>query len=180
VLQTARNPRYWVPMLVLIAVIGISPLLAGGGSSDASGGPSKPAPTAAPPTRVATAAPTSTPEPDLDDVLIDSRRALDLAKLADALELYRQRYRVYPGTGGEVVTVCASQGNAGCALTSVATQSLSFNDGEGNAYWYASDGSTYFVLASRVEIARDESACPADLPAELAGGSVLCVRNGGN
>ncbi len=120
----------------------------------------------------ATVTPQAVATPGIDEILLDSRRKLDLARIRDALEAYRQKFGTYPRTNGAAATLCAKAGDAGCALSAVSS-GLPFNDGQ-HDYWYESDGQT-FTLFSRLQIADASSACPAGAPRELAGGPVFCL-----
>jgi hypothetical protein len=172
--ESVRDPRYWVPIAALLGVIAISLAFRGGSSDD---GQELASPPASPIEATATtaSAPTAAakPTPELDDVLLDSRRALDLAKLAEILDTYRQRNGAYPSTAGVLVTMCARGGDAGCAVTTVA-RDIPFNDGE-LPYWYASDAKTA-TLVAHAEIESDSTACPTAIPAELASGALICLQ----
>lgn len=175
---SVRNPRYWLPIFVLVAVIVVSTAFAlvedGNDATLVTNPPASAIETPA----AAAASPTPAPAPDLYQVWYDARRALELGKLHDALIAYKTRFGAYPSTGGAAQTICAKPSDAGCALSNVATD-LSYTDGE-FPYWYASDGATYYKLISKAEIAGDTGQCPDDLPAELAGGPVICLDGTGD
>lgn len=157
-----RDPRYLVPLGLLVAVIMIS-FMAGRGDTHAQSGA---------PRHAVTAVPVATP----DDAAVDLRRTGDLGRLSDALAVYHDRNGVYPSTRGAIMQICGADTDAGCALKAVAAR-LTFADA-GDPYYYASDGARY-VLISRARAASDTSACPVGLPAELVAGPVICRSGGG-
>ena len=174
-----RDPRYLLPLGILVGVILASAIIVHVDAGQATGTP--PIATIELPaqsTSTATVAAPAPVTPGLDDVLLDSRRALDLGELRDALTMYKKKNGAYP-LGGDVVTpVCAQDSDAGCVL-SLVSPGIAFTDGK-LPYWYASDGETYFVVIARAQIPADESQCPASLPPALVGTPVLCLRGGGS
>ena len=153
-----RDPRYLLPLGLLVAVIMIA-FVAGRGNTHAQTG------------ALHHALPAATPPPTPDDAAIDQRRNGDLQRLTDALALYAKRNGNYPSTHNAIMQVCGAETDAGCALKAVAPD-LIFSDG-GDPYYYASDGNR-FVLVSRAKGASDAGACPVGLPAELVAGPVIC------
>jgi type II secretory pathway pseudopilin PulG len=165
-----RDPRYIVPLAVLICVIGVSAAL-GRSASNAAGEP-----VASTPTAEATAAPTATPlGPSQEDAALDARRRSDLAAIAVALDAYRTRNGSYPSTQNDFATLCAQAFDAGCLLTTV-TKQLPAND-RTYPYWYQSDGTTY-TLFSRLQTAVADSDCPAQTPPALANMPTVCLSGG--
>jgi hypothetical protein len=153
-----RDPRYLLPLGLLVAVIMIS-FVAGRGNTHAQTG------------ALHHATVTATPQPTPDDAIIDARRTGDLQRLTDALAVYVKRHGEYPSTHNAIMQVCGSDTDAGCALKAVAPD-LIFSDA-GDPYYYASDGNRY-VLISREQATSDACACPVGLPAELVAGPVIC------
>ena len=118
---------------------------------------------------------TATP-PSYASVLLDTKRQLDLARLGDALEAYRQRTGAYPSSYGNFTTFCVAPLDAGCLV--VATRrDLPTTDGL-SPYWYQSDGVTY-ALFSRAESVSPDEQCPGDVPPALESGPVFCLTSGG-
>lgn len=168
-------------MLLLAAVIGVSVAFSGRDDGDGRLGNAPASPVDATATLpqagdAPTATPRPLPTPGLDEVLQDARRALDLGELRDALRLYRERFGVYPSTANVVTTLCGDAGDAGCALRDI-DQALPFGDGE-YAYWYKSDGITYYRLIARAQTETGDRQC-GDLPPELAAAPVMCLYFGG-
>ena len=157
-----RDPRYLLPLGLLVAVTMLSFML-GRGDTHAQSSAPKHAP-------VATAAANVTP----DDTSVDARRASDLQRLSNALGEYRQRNNTYPSTRNAITQICARDADAGCALKAIAAD-LRFSDGD-EPYYYASDGAR-FVLMARAKVGGDGRACPVGLPAELAAGAVICMTS---
>lgn len=155
----------------LIAIAGIA-LIAGA----LTGGDDAAANVVASPTAVP-ATPTATPRPLSDaQVLIDTRRVLDLNALAGALEEYRTQEGAYPSTENNLMTVCASAFDPGCLLLTI-DPDLSADDGY-EPYWYRSDGASY-VLFAQIERADPDHPCPEELPAALRTGDVYCIQSEG-
>jgi hypothetical protein len=161
--ELLRDPRYLVPLAILVAVLLLS-VAWGRGNRSVSG--TEPAdPTAG--TLDAGVAPPS--------LTADGRRSFDLSRIRDALAVYRQRYGGFPGTANVTTTLCAQPTDAGCALGGVVRR-LRFADGAGRPYWYVSDGATYYALIAASDADGDPGMCPTPLPVEVAGGPVMCVR----
>ncbi len=159
--EMSRDPRYLLPLAILLGVIVVSAVLVERAPRHARA--------AAHPAATAAAG-----APPLDDVLIDSRRALDLARLREALTKYHDDKGVYPATGGKLVTMCATPDDVGCAVAPTAI-ALPFSDGT-QPYFYASDGATYFALVAHAQIAsHDRTECLTDLPPDLKDAPLLCV-----
>ena len=149
-----RDPSYVVSLAVLFGVIAVSLGFAAGSSSASAPSPS------------------AVPSPTLAQVLLVSRRALDLSADAAALETYRARYDAYPSSEGLFMTFCNLAYDPGCRVISV-TEKISAGDGT-YPYWYRSDGKTYTLFA-QVETPLANNHCPAELPPLLASLPVLCV-----
>jgi len=165
VIDAVRDPRYVLPLALLVAIIVVSAVLRTSPSGEASKA-----------TPAATPAPVRTP--GLDEQLLDSHRAFDLAAIAQTLEAYRAQNGAYPSTGADVQLLCAVGDNVGCVLRSY-NRSLPASDGI-FGYWYRSDGAA-FTLYAHADIKPATDDCPPPLPAALAGGYVLCVNSkGGN
>jgi hypothetical protein len=131
---------------------------------------------AAAPTASAAPSATTLPArtPTLPETFEDARRALDLADVRDALAGYVAFFGKYPSTGGGFQTLCAQPSDAGCTLNKYA-RNLPLSDGT-HAYWYASDGRSFTVLA-RVAVPPREDNCPDDLPATLRDTPVYCISD---
>jgi hypothetical protein len=161
--------------LLAVTVCALALVLSQGGDEDAlaSGAPSPPAATA---TRAAaTSVPTPVPTVSAAS-LADTKRLLDLDALSVALERFQAWVGAYPTTGGAYQTVCTRAQDAGCVLLRSEPE-LSLVDGEGEPYWYQSDGTTYTLLAG-VVVAPANSKCPAALPQALASLPVACITGG--
>jgi len=167
VLTTFRDPRYFGPFAALIGVIVLSAVLAGrsGGASAA------PQATA---TVTATAVPRVARTPGADEVLLDTRRFIDLNKLADTLKTLRQKDGAYPTSGGVYKPICFAAGDPACMLPSLAGK-IPASDGQ-YAYYYRSDGAT-FTLVAHTQVWPQHDNCPADVPAAFDGGPVLCITD---
>jgi hypothetical protein len=163
--EMLRDPRYLLPLALLLLVIAISFALGRGNTHAQSNMPI---------VRVSAGAAVGTAT--ADDAAIDARRTADLQRLKEALVLYRRRRGAVPSTNNAIVPACVVPTDAGCAL-SVAQNDLHYADG-GDPYWYASDG-TRFVLIAPMKSAADASDCPPGLPAELAVGPLFCLKGGG-
>lgn len=170
-----RDPRYLLPLGVLVGVILASATLAHTNTSDATGTPPL-ATVEAPHTPISKSTDTirAVATPGLDDVLLDSRRALDLARLRDAAIAYKAAHGTYPASRDVVSPVCAQPSDAGCVLSTIAPD-LAYTDGK-LPYWFASDGATDFVVIARAQIPTDTSQCPSPLPPALSAAPVLCLR----
>ncbi len=105
-----------------------------------------PSPTIAPEQATATMA-ALTGDADRDVI-----RLQDLAKIKEALEVYRDEHGGYPNTQGNIQTLCAFIGaDEGCALKEVLDPLPEdpLGDPGTNGYWYASNGATYTLYAVR-------------------------------
>jgi hypothetical protein len=169
VIDTIRDPRYSLPLAVLICVIVVSAVL---GRTGTQASTAQDAPAASGPTVVSSPAPSG---PSAADVALDTRRRDDLASVAGALDAYRAKAGVYPSTQGDFATLCVRAFDAGCLLTTV-TKQLAASDGA-YPYWYQSDGKTY-TLFTRLQTAMDANGCPAQAPPALASVSIYCLSGG--
>jgi hypothetical protein len=157
-----RDPRYLVPLGVLVAVILISAVLGRAAeSTDAPAGSD---------VRSSGVAPTP------DASLRDLQRTGDLFRVRDALEAYRSQHGAVPSTGNVLMALCEDRDDPGCSLESIDHQ-LKFSY-DGDRYWYASDGQRFVVIA-RADQAAPTNECPVGLPREIAGKPIICVRGGG-
>jgi hypothetical protein len=174
---TLRDPLYSAALATLAIIAIVAGAIAAAdrtsGASPADAPPAATATSTAPPASTRVPIATATPA---ENIWADSQRLLDLANVRDALQTYRARNGAYPSTDGDFSTLCARSLDAGCLLLSVAPD-LKAGDGD-EPYWYASDGTTYTLLAV-VSAPPETSGCPADLPAELRGRPVACVSTGG-
>ena len=118
--------------------------------------------------------PTTEPPPPMPDgAAIDARRAQDLAKVRDALLVYRRQHGKFPVTKNGITTLCATSSDPGCVLASV-PGGAPFADGD-QPYWFLSDG-TRVVLIARAQTASNTSQCPPALPVALTGVPVMCLK----
>ena len=165
-----RDWRRLLPYAPVAAVIIV--IVAALGTDLAFGGPSKPkVDNTAPPPEIAratidaapvsptpyvppsTATPTIAPTP-LPEFITESRdktRMDDLAKIAAALEQYREQEGEYPSNGGAIQTMCTYQEfDAGCKLKDVLDPLPEdpLGDAAKNGYWYSSDGKKFAVIAA--------------------------------
>lgn len=170
-LKAALSDRVYVVWSgALIAIAGIALVIGALTTSDPAGANVVASPTVGPePT--ATARPLSSAQ-----VLIDTRRILDLAAAADALETYRGAQGHYPSTENNLTTLCAGAFDPGCLLLAV-DPDLSAGDGY-EPYWYRSDGAAY-VLYAQIERADPAHACPDEVPDDLRAGEVYCIGSEG-
>lgn len=170
--KAALTDRFYIVWSgALVAIAGIA-LIAGA----LTGGDDAAATVVASPTAVpATATPTPRPLSDAQ-VLIDTRRVLDLNAIAEALEAYHEREGSYPSTEDNLMTVCASGFDPGCLLLTIDPK-LSATDGY-EPYWYRSDGASW-VLFAQIERANPAHPCPEEVPADLRAGDVYCIRSEG-
>lgn len=175
--QVLRDRTYLIGLAVLAAVLALSVAFGGGSSSSApeqvAGSPSATATGTAP-------LPTSTvpvpPTPTLTQVLLDSKRAFDLARDAAALELYRKRLGSYPSSNDEFLHFCTLAFDPGCQLISV-TKDFAGGDAV-HPFWYRSDGKTYTIFA-QAETTVANNNCPKELPPLLTDVPVLCISPAG-
>jgi hypothetical protein len=111
--------------------------------------PVSPTPYVPPPTATPTAAPTALPEFIAQSR--DKTRLDDLAKIAGALEQYREQEGEYPSNGGAIQTMCTYQEfDAGCKLKDVLDPLPEdpLGDPAKNGYWYSSDGKGFALIAA--------------------------------
>ena len=113
--------------------------------------------------------------PSYGDVLADTQRLLELAKVRDALAAYHAQRGSYPSTGGVFETVCEEPVDSGCELREVDSSVPSGFNGE--PFWYESDGTRYTLFA-RVATTPSEDSCPDETPPALGGAYVVCVQEG--
>ena len=154
-------------LMVLAAVAGVA------SRADSAAESTESAPTATATLARPTGTPTATPTQG--EIVQDSRRRLDLARNAEALELYHKQRGSYPSTTDEFQTFCSKQWDAGCQVLSV-TSDISGSDGE-TPYWYRSDGASYAMFAPS-QTPPDGDACPNELPPALADEPVFCLIGG--
>jgi hypothetical protein len=177
IVRALRDPLYSIPVAALIcaAITAASFLLfSSEGSADVSNVPPQATVSAAAPTATRAAA-TATAQPSYGDVLADTQRLLELAKVRDALEAFLDERGSYPTTNGAFSTLCETPSEAGCQLLSI---DPSIPEGyEDELFWYQSDGATYTLFA-RVAVAPAASGCPDEVPPALEGGHVSCIRGG--
>ena len=169
-MRTFRDPTYLIALAALIGLLVASVVLALTYSSAAGGAPVA----AVAPTPVPTPAPTAIPTPTLAQVLLDSRRALDLQQDATALEAFRASRGAYPTSENNFMTFCNFAFDPGCQLALV-TKKISGGDGT-YPYWYRSDGAA-FTLFAQVETQPADNGCPAAVPPLLTGVPLLCINS---
>src|SRR5581483_747650 len=111
--------------------------------------------------------------PGPGDVLLDARRQLDLATDRDALLAWATIYGAFPDTGGTLTTLCDSPRDAACPVAGAATD-MPVGDRE-FPYWYASDGSTFTLLA-RVQTPPVRDDCPPHIRDVVGDTPVFCLN----
>jgi hypothetical protein len=82
----------------------------------------------------------------------DAVRVQDLTAIQAALEQFRSEEDEYPSTNGNIQSLCVFEdSDAGCALRDVLDPIPQdpLGDPAGNGYFYASDGQTYVLYATR-------------------------------
>jgi hypothetical protein len=132
-----------------------------------------------PPTATVTAGPTALPE--YFGMLSDRTRMDDLAKIAGALEQYRQQKGEYPSTGGNTQTVCIYQDiDAGCKLRDLLDPIPGDPAGDpgANGYWYRSDGKSY-MLAAAMAVATNATPliCDPEMAKLIKHTTLYCVAS---
>lgn len=166
--QTFRDRRYLASLGVL-AIVLVTALLAGHRSTTnaqpAGGRQTVPA------TQTAVPTPSRDRTPGADELLLDSKRALDLKKIAAALATLHDATGAYPSTFDAFSIICATPQSTACALSALAG-TVPSGDGQ-SPYWYRSDGRSYTLFTRTSSL--PNSACPADLPPPLLGSPVYCV-----
>ncbi len=156
-----RDPRYLLPLAMLVGVIIISAAMGAGPAAVDSAVPAVPGiPRAGSPT----------PTPDVSN---DYRRAIDLGILREAAESFHRKNGSFPNTNSAVVALCVDAVDAGCSLREA--RGLPSGDGE-FPYYYASDGATYAVFIARADFLSDATACSVTLPSHLRDYPVMCSR----
>jgi hypothetical protein len=158
--ELLRDPRYLLPLAMLLGVIIIAAAMGAGPKAVTSAVPEIPYVP-----RAATAEPTV-------DLVRDYGRAIDLGALREAALEAHRRTGTFPDSGGNVVPLCATITDVGCALREA--RGLPSGDGD-RPYYYASDGATYAIFIARSDARGDMTRCPAALPAELLDVSLMCV-----
>jgi len=107
----------------------------------------------------------------------DAVRAQDLVAIQQALEQFRSDEGEYPNTNGNIQTLCVFEdSDAGCALQDILSPLPQdpLGDPAMNGYFYASDGATYTLYATREG---DQPAECSEHPDHLGRiDSLSCVR----
>ena len=109
----------------------------------------------------------------------DRVRRNDLETLRQALERYAVEAGSYPDTGGQVQSLCGFQElDAGCALAADLPELPSdpLGSSADNGYWYASDGTSFVLIAQQEETTREQTLCPEEVVRFLAGEAHYCVQ----
>jgi len=127
---------------------------------------------------------TPTPSSEVDTLTRDAERLRELPLLQAALAEHRERFGLYPNSGGVIQTLCAYEGlDRGCDLKEV------LDDGEEgtladpvpgpNGYWYASDGEKYTIWMVREGPGKPgDPICPEVVPFLKDKGPLFCVTTG--
>jgi hypothetical protein len=147
----------------------------------ASGPTATPGPTFTPgPTSTpggATETPTAGGAPAGSEDERDAQRQQDVAAIQQALELYRSNEGEYPNTNGNIQTLCVFEdSDAGCDLLDILDPIPQdpLGDPAANGYFYASDGETFTLWATREGETLPEC---GEHPEHLANiDSLYCVR----
>jgi hypothetical protein len=160
--ELLRDPRYLLPLAMLLAVILISAAMGAGPDAVTSAVPEIP---------YVPRADTPTPEPTSEH-LRDYQRAADLGALREAALAVHRRTGAFPDSRNAIVPVCETVGDVGCALREA--RGLPSGDGT-RPYYYASDGESYAVFIARTDERADDSRCPMVLPVELRDKPLMCV-----
>ena len=130
-----------------------------------------------PPT--ATWTPGPTPLPEYYAALRDTTRMDDLAKIAEALEEYREEKGEYPSSGGNTQTLCVYQDiDAGCKIRDFLDPIPPDPAGDpgANGYWYRSDGKSYTVAAAMDTPANATPfICDPEMPKIVRRTTLYCV-----
>src|SRR5437899_3252399 len=132
-----RDPRYLLPLAILVGVIAVAALLADGDARAASN-LTQPAMPATP----VDAGSRSGVGPAGIALRHDLRRSQDLEELRSGVAVYHVHHGAYPNTDNAVTPMCEAPSDAGCEVAAVAA--VRFDDGD-LPYWYASDGESYFL-----------------------------------
>jgi hypothetical protein len=107
-----------------------------------------------------------TPVSPADAAGRDEQRKLGLAKIAGALQRYRDQHGTYP-VAPNVQSFCNYPADAGCALKDL-LDPLPADPDPNAGYWYLSDDGTQFTLFARLEDDAPPSACPSPVPEHLS------------
>jgi hypothetical protein len=156
-----RDPRYVIPLIMLMFVIVVSAATGAGPGAVDSAVPSLPY----------VPREEGVPAPDLAR---DYARGVDLGKLREAALGYYRQAGSFPDTENQAVAICEDGANSACALRLV-QEDLPLDDGE-HPYYYASDGMTYALFIAKAEVKGDMSQCPELVPVELASSPLMCTR----
>ena len=111
--------------------------------------------------------------PSVADLLLDSRRKLDLGQLRDALDAYGAFVGEYPSTWDAWAPFCVEMGDRGCLVVAAHGGGLSTTNSM-RPYWYQSDGRIYTLLAQVATWPATDD-CPEAVPAEVLDGPMFCV-----
>jgi hypothetical protein len=121
-----------------------------------------------------TVAPTATPDAAAAAVR-DERRISDINEMASVINEYFDDVGSYP-PAQNIQSLCTYSFDSGCLLKQV-RDPLPNDPLPGRAYWYHSDGSTFFYVIAEMEAPQPESACPDPLPSDFGDrASYYCVR----
>jgi hypothetical protein len=110
----------------------------------------------------------------------DAQRRADLLVLLDAANRLKARDGSYPGTNGNVQTVCAFKTiDVGCKLGEVLGRDPPvdpFGDPVKTGYWYSSDGNSVRVYAALEGEIPDSQRCQTEDRELAKKQNVICVR----
>jgi hypothetical protein len=161
--ELLRDPRYVLPLAVLLFVIVISAAMGAGPSAVDSAVPDVRG-------RGLPFIPAPTPTPDYTN---DYQRAIDLGTLREASLAYYRLNGYFPSTHDTVVPLCEGQADAGCILKQSA-RGVPIGDGEA-PYYYVSDGTTYAIFIAKSDAPGDPALCPGALPPGLTDRPLMCM-----
>lgn len=107
----------------------------------------------------------------------DAKRRTDLLVLLDAANKIKVRDGAYPSTKGNIQTVCKyKDADVGCALKSVLPGDIPEDPlGNGNGYWYQSDGTSVKIYASLENSIDDSQKCQTTDAELVKHDNLLCI-----
>ena len=114
----------------------------------------------------------------------DAGRRQELQAIVDALAEYRARTGAFPDTGDNIQTACVYLDlDVLCELLpQLGGDQDAFIDPRGDAtaygYWYASDGTSFTLLASLEGVVPEEEKCTPEEAALIARYNLACFRSG--
>lgn len=160
--ELIRDPRYVIPLIMLVMVIVISAAMGAGPGAVDSAVPSIPY------------VPRAGSEATSPDLTKDYARGIDLGRLREAALVYYRQNGSFPNTDGMIIPICDDGANTACGLK-LAASDIPLGDGE-HPYQYASDGVSYALFIAQSDVQGDVAQCPALVPVQLASSALMCTR----